>query len=375
MYHLHLPYNHNTLVNFSNSFLKKYNVDVFHETNKEIDELIKDRRKIVLILFDGLGTYVLNKHLSKNSFMRSNEFCKINSTFPPTTVAATNAFLSGRYPFENGWLGWSQYIKSENKVIDVFLNRISGTDEKIPLVDNKLINEKLNGYKDILELIKEKNPHVVTFNSKEYPCSLSGHRDISEAKKLIEENLKNDDVIGYVYFTSPDHELHSFGVSSLEAKNKILEFQEFIKDISKKHKDTLFLTFADHGLIDCKHINIEEHKELIDCLKHRYSIEGRSPCFEVKKGKKKLFKELFNKYYGDKFVLYSKKDIYKNNLFGVGNENKYFSSSLCDYIAFTHSEYIFYYKSELKPDDQLLIGHHGGGSKEEQEITICAFNK
>ena len=132
MYHIHLPYNENTLVNFSNSILKKYHVDTFHESNKQIDDLIKDKRKIVLVLFDGLGSYILSKHLSKDSFMFRNEFCKINSTFPPTTVAATNAFLSGKYPFENGWLGWSQYIKSENKVIDVFLNRISGTDNKLP---------------------------------------------------------------------------------------------------------------------------------------------------------------------------------------------------------------------------------------------------
>lgn len=375
MYHIHLPYNENTLVNFSNSILKKYHVDTFHESNKQIDELIKDKRKIVLVLFDGLGSYILSKHLNKDSFMLKNEFCKINSTFPPTTVAATNAFLSGKYPFENGWLGWSQYIKSENKVIDVFLNRISGTDNKLPLIDNMVINEKLNGYKDIFELIKEKNPLIKTFISKEYPCSLSGHRDINDAKKLLDDKLKYDDVIGYIYFTSPDHELHSFGVDSLEAKNKILELQNFIEEVSNKHKDTLFITFADHGLIDCKYINIEEHKDLLDCLKHRFSIEGRSPCFEIKRGKKRLFKQLFNKYYGDKFYLYTKKEIYNKQLFGTGEENKYFSSSICDYIAFTYSEYTFYYKSEFKPEDKLLIAHHGGGSLEEQEITICAFNK
>ncbi|MGM9873373.1 MAG: alkaline phosphatase family protein [Bacilli bacterium] len=374
MYHIHLPYNQNTLVNFSNSILKKYHVGVFHDTNKEIDLLIKDKRKIVLILFDGLGSYILEKYLSKDSFLLSHQYTKINSTFPPTTVAATNAFLSGKYPFENGWLGWSQYIKSENKVIDVFINKVSGTDTKLPLVNGQLINEKLNGYEDIFTLIRKNNPSVYTFNSKEYPCDLNGHHDINDAKNLLDDALKNDDVVGYIYFTSPDHELHSFGVGSKEALDKILEFQNFVKEVSTKHEDTLFLTFADHGLINCKYLNIEEHKDLLDCLKHRFSIEGRSPCFEVKKGKKKLFKQLFNKYYGDKFVLYSKKDVYKLKLFGEGIENEHFSSSIGDFIAFTHQKYAFYYKSELKPDDNLLIGHHGGGSKEEQEITICAFN-
>ena len=41
------------LVNFSNSFLKHYDVPTFHDSIPELDEILKGHKKIVLLLFDG----------------------------------------------------------------------------------------------------------------------------------------------------------------------------------------------------------------------------------------------------------------------------------------------------------------------------------
>ena len=55
----------NSIVNLSNSILKKFNVNPFHSTIKEIDDLIKNKDKIIVFLFDGMGKAILEKHLNE----------------------------------------------------------------------------------------------------------------------------------------------------------------------------------------------------------------------------------------------------------------------------------------------------------------------
>ena len=115
------------LVHVSNSILKHFGVSTFHDSLKELDDLLSKKTydNVALILFDGLGKYIQEKHLSEKDIIRRNKFMDITSVFPPTTVAATTALLSGRYPKETGRLGWSQYYKNIDKTIDMFSGRDS----------------------------------------------------------------------------------------------------------------------------------------------------------------------------------------------------------------------------------------------------------
>ena len=48
-------YKDNSLVNLSNSILKRYNVKPFHKTIENLDLILKKHCKIALFLFDGFG--------------------------------------------------------------------------------------------------------------------------------------------------------------------------------------------------------------------------------------------------------------------------------------------------------------------------------
>lgn len=88
-------YKDNSLINLSNSILKRFGVNIFHNSNEKLDKILQKHCKIALFLFDGFGKSIAEKHLSKDSFLLKNKFDTISSTFPPTTVAATNGFKSG----------------------------------------------------------------------------------------------------------------------------------------------------------------------------------------------------------------------------------------------------------------------------------------
>ena len=147
-------YNSHNLVSFSNSLLKHFGVATFHPSEPAIDDALSYHKKVVVMLFDGMGQNIVRKHLKDKSFMRQHLLCTVNSTFPPTTTAATTAFLTGKYPIETGWMAWAQYFEQYQKNIILFKNVDYNKEEKVE-PENIAKNEL--PIKTILELIKEKN--------------------------------------------------------------------------------------------------------------------------------------------------------------------------------------------------------------------------
>ena len=47
--------------------------------------------------------------------------------FPPTTTSATTSLLTGKYPIETGWLGWTEKLPEYDVPCTRFLNTL--TDE------------------------------------------------------------------------------------------------------------------------------------------------------------------------------------------------------------------------------------------------------
>ena len=109
------------IVNISNSILKHYGVDTFHPSLKELDEkLASSSKKICVLLFDGLGKHILKRYASSCPFLLEHVFLDLTSVFPPTTVAATTALLSGMYPKETNWLGWTEQFEEFDSSITMF---------------------------------------------------------------------------------------------------------------------------------------------------------------------------------------------------------------------------------------------------------------
>ena len=77
-------HNENSLVNLSNSIIKHFGAPGFHNTIPEIDESLKGHKKVVAVLFDGMGQNIVRMHLKENSFIRKNYITTINSTFQPS---------------------------------------------------------------------------------------------------------------------------------------------------------------------------------------------------------------------------------------------------------------------------------------------------
>lgn len=359
------------LVNFSNSFLAHFGVKPFHNTIKEVDEALKGHQKVAIILFDGMGQNIIKKHLRSNSFIRKNYLCTINSTFPPTTVSATTAFLTGLHPIETGWLAWAQYFEKYNRNIILFKNEDYNTEEHIlPL---NIANDYLP-IKTILEIVKENDGDVDTFDIKKYPISANGPKSLKDMQKIINKTLKNTNkCLAYFYYDGPDFEMHMNGIDHPLVHQSIKEINQLVNHVVKKNPDTIFFTFADHGHINVKYLDMCEHDDLYQLLAHSISLEKRTPTFFVKEGKNEQFETLFKKYYGEHFTLMSKDEVLKLKLFGEGKINPKAIDFIGDFVATSNDEYCLYASKEMSEID-FLKGHHAGNTIEELLIDVSAYN-
>jgi len=365
--------NEKTIVNLSNSFLKHYGVPTFHQSIPEIDEILKGHKKIVVFLFDGMGQKIQEKCLSKTSFLRKNVVTTIDATFPPTTVASTNGFLSGKYPIENGWIGWRQFFKEYNCPILSFSNINPDTKETIRDRSSLILFEKCP-YRTIFSLIEQYSPNTVTFDIKEYPINLDGPSSLPQYKARLNKILKeNDDCYVYCYWTKPDYFIHQYGVNSWEVKHCVQNINSFIQTMVNTYKDTLFFVIADHGLVDIKILHIYEHQDLVDTFLHEPTLEGRTTTFMIKQDKYGDFIELFHKYYGDKFDLITKEEALANEIFGDALPNNVVNEFLGDFFAISKGEYFFFLDKEVDPKE-MFKAHHAGFTEDEMKIDVSCGN-
>jgi predicted AlkP superfamily pyrophosphatase or phosphodiesterase len=359
----------NSILNVSNSFLKHYQVNVDYETIYDLDIVLKKNfRHVFLILLDGFGVNLLYKYLPKDAALRQDFKKEITSVFPPTTVAATNSVLSGLPPYASGYIGWVQYFPNEDSNNIIFYNQDFYNPE---IIHKENLQEKYLKYETIYEKIRRFSPDVETFEI--FPSfRLDGFASFEEqVSRVVEISKQKKRSFSYVYWTDPDATKHNHGVNSLETKAVVERINKtYERLIASLNRDSLVIVIADHGLVDVEEIDLLSDLELMNCLRRKPSIEPRACNFFLRKEKKEEFLSLFSKKYGDKFLLFSKEELYQEGLFGFGNKHPLLDDFIGDYFAIAVSQYMFNMSGVPS-----FKAHHAGLTKDEMIVPLIIHEK
>lgn len=359
-----------TLVNFSNSVLEHYGLPTFHPGIPEVTKAMEGHKKIAVFLFDGLSEYNLGTYAHETKFMRKHKLITIHSVNPATTVACTTAFLSGRFPIEDGWFGWSLYFKERGYPIDVFTNINSQTGEK--LVGPNVMKTE-HPYTTIATLLN--NAGVKSKTMYRFPVEDAlGPKTFHEMHRMCSQFFDEGGQFLYGYWNQPDKYLHKYGIHSWHVRYQIWQINRFVKKFCRKHPDIEVFTFADHGLIDVQYRDMAAFPELTDCLNKPLSFEGRTCNMFVKDEKKAEFPALFEKHFGDNFTLFTREEILSKGYFGEGEAPQYALDFLGDFVAVATGKDLLV-NSKDKPITLVQIGHHAGATKEERDILLACYNK
>ncbi len=354
---------HECLTNLACSIRKYFNLEYHHNTLKVIDDILeKDKPKnVIVILFDGMGSNILNRSLDDDSFFLSNEIMRLSSVFPATTTAATTSMRTGLNPCEHGWLGWNNYIPEIDKVITLFFDCDKETHE----INEDFIKIKKNILvsKSISDEINEKGE----YSSKEFfPFGKNPYLDLDDMMERItkEASLPGKKYI-YAYDTEPDATMHIKGPDSTQAREEIALRNQKVEELCNKIDDSLVIVVADHGHIKVDHFFLKDYPEITELMERETSLEQRALSFKIKDGCHDLFVERFNNIFGTYYNLYYKEDVINSKLFGDGIEIKLFREAIGDYIAIAKSNYAI-----VTPGDEVLVSHHAGYTDDEIYVPL-----
>lgn len=355
-----------TIVNFSNTILAHYGLTTFHPPLEEALSLFRGHRKIALFLFDALGEEVLRLHKKEAKGFLKRPSLSIYSSNPATTVAATTAFLTGKYPIETGYLGWSLFFDELSFPVEVFPNLNALTEESL---GPKNLMEEASPIKKIDSLLNEAGikAHLL------FPSSIdpNGPKTLKETFDAASTFFHEEGEFLYCYWPEPDHSFHKEGVGSKTARRLIKEAASLLEDFAKKHPDVLPLSFADHGMIDVRVRKIDAFHALYDCLSRPISLEGRTVSFGIKPDKREEFEEKFHQAFPS-FLLFNREEIIEMGYFGEGTPHPRSLSFIGDYIALPTENDILIDSSYNK--GPYYLGHHAGISLAERRIAVVDWS-
>lgn len=354
---------HECLTNLACSIRKYFGLSVKHNTLNFVDEYLKiyHPKNVVVILFDGMGTNILERSLPEDSFFRRNLKKSITTVFPATTTAVTTSLRTGLNPVEHGWLGWTMYIEPIQKIITLFTNSekcsVDGTCEDFLKIKDRFTP------KTIVEEINARGKFSAT---ELMPFGSDAYLDLDEMLERIQlETKKPGRRYIYAYDSEPDGTMHRTGPDDDAVKHSLLERSEKVEKLASKLDDTLLIVLADHGHVKVRNLFLADYPDLLALLAGRTSIDQRAVVFKVKTGKKREFRRLFNHYFGQFYDLYSQKEVIDAQLFGDGPEHKFYRPALGDFLAIAKSDVCL-----VAPDDEILTSQHAGYTDDEIFVPI-----
>lgn len=362
-----LPNYQESILNVTNSFLRYYKAQHQYASLPELDQILDKHsfNHVIYVLLDGLGMNVIEQHLQPTSAIRQYLHRPITSVFPPTTVAATDAVLSGVPPIVNGHIGWVQYYQQEDVHAVVFQNKDFYTGE----VFTEDLRHKYFQFETMYDKIHKANPNIQT--NEFFPAFREGGSDTfaEQIERVLLTTHNTDQSFNYVYWIEPDLTQHAYGTSSNETKACVQALNEdFTSLINNVADDTIVVLIADHGLVDVDIIPLFEYQDVTSHFIRKPAIEPRVTTFFIKEGHESTFEEAFTTHFGSYFELYKTSDFLQKQWFGEGEIHPNVMQCFGNYISVATSLCMFGLH-----EGKGYKAHHAGLSAEEMMVPLVIY--
>lgn len=371
---LFMPNYNNSILNVDASISSYFGKNSKYKTNNLIDEILQGKKykHIAIMLLDGMGSYIIDKNLNNDSFIKTHKLCDINAVYPPTTACAVPALCSGLEPLVTGWVGWSNYFSEVDKFVVMFRNLEYYSNEPLNINIERDILPYKKFYEDFNTFTFELGPSFTPSNCQTFE---------EMCDRYVNEVDGKERSFCYMYWSEPDTCMHINGAYSVEAKEILSNMDNVLRKMSEQiSDDTLVIITADHGHIDVKPIYLANFTDILSMLERMPSNEGRCAFFKVKERKKKSFEKLFISYFGDYFSLLTKEEFIEEGYLGedINNKNYKLDSFIGDYVAIAKKNYYFNFdpliSNELQ-DEMIFKSHHAGITENEMIIPLIIMKK
>ncbi len=357
-----------SILSYIASIRSYFDLDSAYEADADFSAYIKEKApdKIFLVLIDGMGSKLFERKDDLMGFYSLYYYGETMTVFPPTTVAATTSIRNGKSPDQNGWLGWTSYIKEVDDVITIFLDESYYSDKKYP---KGYIKDLIPVSDTTTELLAK---GIKAFDIHPKHIEEGGYDGLEEFGQRIVDASFSDARYVYAYYDGYDSLMHKKGVDAKESDALFDNIENVLADAcSRLAPDTLVIITADHGLVDIHNtINIAK-TDLYKYLVRPCALEGRAAVFYIKEGMHNDFARDFKREYSDDFILLSKDEVKKSGLFGLKEAHERFDDFIGDFIAIAKGNSDIICKED--DDGFRLKAAHAGCTDDELYIPLITY--
>lgn len=383
-YDLELPNDSITIVDLVRTIYKRLGYNAFNEkSNSEIEEIVKDKKHVILVLVDGMGSNLITS-LPDDYKLKKNKKRDLITVNPSSTGAVLTTLATGEYPAKHGIIGWYGYNREKNMAYYpvLFSSRDSGKD----LGEYGLKEDQIYKYKSVMNKLAVKTcalfPEYMV-NSKFSKFVLNddssriGYTSIENAFDIVINGINNskEKTFSYVYIPDIDSNEHDNGVYSSQVMETINKIEKGLSKLEVLDKnEVVTIITADHGQID-----VPDGDVIMDFDKYNkyfYAMPGidfGTATYYVKEEFFKEFEQEFKNDFNEKMFLFKTEEYLKLNIFGKEEVSEHMLQGLGEYISFCKKGY--YLVNTLQKEDYVgkVKGCHSGFSKEELTIPLIVI--
>mmetsp|Transcript_24581 Transcript_24581/g.54759 ORF Transcript_24581/g.54759 Transcript_24581/m.54759 type:complete len:499 (-) Transcript_24581:123-1619(-) len=384
------------------------------------------RRHIVVVLCDGMGCSLLERHLGSESFLRRHsQNDRLVAVFPSTTPAALTTLATGSWPGQHGQPGWdlrdqkgcdfpgdagpgqvqlrvlhpfiadmksgqpaSDFgFKTEDIFVEPPWTSLGSSHRQMCFINAYNSTDFTKWYRgphsDHAVLIPETVAETLTTPEGAVEAVAFFRRGVDAVVEGIEESERQGRMSYiYLYTAHPDKHMHALGVEHIEVQ-KVLEgldseLERLWKELGSR--DVSLVVTADHGHVTVNSSNmVTLSAEMLDCLEYAnvgVHGKGRHACFHCRSGRQSEFQQRWAACprLRDSFLLLTVEEAAEEGLFGPDPPQPEVRPRLGDFIALSLGADTLVSPKEAQKwrdsEHAACQGAHGSLTLEEMQIPF-----
>lgn len=362
-----------------------------------LDDLAAGLRQVVVLLVDAVSYERFASWLDETApWLRAladdGLLAPVTSVVPSTTSAALTTLWTGRSPAEHGQVGYELLLKEFRLVANMLNHSPAALDNQpgllqragfdpeaalpVPTLGAHLLRAEVDVHAFLPNAIRGSGlsrMHLAQVNLHGYVTLADfflGMRDVANAplerRRLVWGYYGEVDALSHRF--GPDSEAARADFAALTAMLRANFLQSLSSNVRRR---TLLLLLSDHGQIATRRdpqLELRHHPELSRLLHLLPTGETRLAYLYIRPGQVEAAADYVRRAWGGAFRLLASDEALRRGLFGPGEPASQTPDRIGDCILVAQGNAYLW----SAPKENVLIGRHGGLSREEMLVPFLA---